>query len=137
MKDIAQAAKDAAKATREIRNSLISSYRETLIDIGESLVFFTPLKTGLASSNWNVGLRRTSNEREPLSGEKGVAAVNAMKLQVLSLEPKNVSIFNNPIEYIDDLEGGTSPQARSGMVEPTMYRIGDIWQSNLLKNKII
>ena len=137
MISLAQAAKDAAIATRRTRSFLVLSYHATLYDIGESLVFFTPYKTGLASSNWNVGTAPISTERKVTEGIKGQASLNAMLSQVQHISMGTSAIFSNPIDYIDKLESGTSRQAPAGMVTPTRVRIDDIWIKNLKEFNII
>ncbi len=134
---LTKAAEDAAKAVKEVKVDLTHCYRETLYDIGDSLVFFTPLKTGLASSNWNVGKGRISTVRNPKEGLKGTASLQAIGSQVSSINLGDTAIFSNPVEYIDDLELGTSRQAPAGMITPTKARIDDIWLSNLKKYNLI
>ncbi len=135
---LAAEALNTAAALKRTRESLVLSYKETVYDIGESLVFFTPLKTGLASSNWGVSNSGSKSlEREVKEGVKGKASLEAISRSIPSLDFSKATIFNNPVDYIDDLEKGTSPQARAGMVTPTKTRINDLWLKNLRKNKII
>lgn len=137
--NIAEAARKAASATQEVKKALTSAYQKTLLDIGDSLVFFTPLDTGLSSSNWNIGSTgHIPSQRKVLSGVKGRAAKEAMKDQVLKVSLGGVVLFNNPVDYIDDLERGVgSPQAPSGMIRPTKIRIEGMWLDNLNKLKLI
>lgn len=137
-KSLAAAALDAVAALKETRDNLAISYRDTIYSIGESLVFFTPLKTGLASSNWGVSNTGSKSvEREVQDGVKGKASLEAFSKMIPLLDFSKVAIFNNPVEYIDELEKGTSPQSRAGMVTPTKARVSDLWLANLRKNKVI
>lgn len=137
---LSKAAKEAVKDIRRVRENLTLSFENTLLDIGEALAFYTPIDTGLASSNWNVTSEkqgRISTVRDPRDGPKGAASMDAMKQQIQTFEISNSAIFHNPVDYIDDLEKGTSRQAPAGMVTPTLARVDDIWLSNLNKYGLI
>lgn len=123
---------------KRVRDNLALSYQNTLYDIGSTLVYYTPIKTGLASSNWNVTPRGTmTTQRQPIKGEKGAAALTAISYQVQGIQAGQQATFYNTVEYIDDLEGGSSRQAPSGMVTPTLTNIDNIWIENLKKSKLI
>ncbi|AFK66657.1 tail completion or Neck1 protein [Colwellia phage 9A] len=135
---LAQAAENAAKALKEVKIDLNHCYRETLYDIGDALVFYTPLKTGLASSNWNLGTGRISTVRKPVAGLKGTASLEAFEYQIESFDLGKSALFSNSVDYVHtDLERGTSTQAPAGMVTPTKARIDDIWFVNLKKYNLI
>jgi hypothetical protein len=135
---LASAAKIVAKALEEVKVDLNHAYKETLYDVGASLVYYTPILTGLASSNWNVDKTGgISTVRQPSEGIKGTASLEAIETQIESFNLGDTAIFSNPVDYIDDLEKGTSRQAPAGMVTPTRVRIDDIWLENLKKYNLI
>lgn len=136
--NFAAAIKGVVTELKGVRDSLTLSYQNTLYDIGSTLVYYTPIKTGKASSNWNVtSASKSYNIREPVNGEKGLSSLTAISYQVQGIDAGETATFYNPVEYIEDLENGYSRQAPSGMVTPTMPNIEDIWISNLRKNKVI
>lgn len=138
MISLAQGALNAARELLGIKKGIEDAYVHTIRDIGESLVFYTPFRTGLASSNWNVsGNGNTSPERPVVEGIKGESSIQAIAAQSLGLKLGVTATFSNPVHYIDDLERGTSRQARGGMVTPTISRVNDLWLLNLEKQKII
>lgn len=138
MASLSEAIRDSIKELKRVKDNLILSYEATLYDIGGSLVWYTPLRTGLASSNWNVtNSDRSEPVREPSGFEKGKASLDAMQGQIKQLKLGSEIIYYNPVEYIDDLEGGFSRQAPSGMVTPTVMRINGIWVQNLEYFKVI
>lgn len=135
---LAQGALQAAKELKRVRQDLTLCFRETLIDIGEALVFYTPIKTGLASSNWNVtDTGSIPLERQPIEGKKGAASIDAITVQVQSIKIGGVLVYSNPVDYIEDLEKGSSRQAPAGMVTPTKLRINGIWLANLKKYNLL
>lgn len=125
------------KELKGVRDNLTLSYQTTLYDIGKTLVYYTPIKTGLASSNWNVTPQgKAGNIRQPVKGEKGLSSLTAISYQVKGINAGERSTFYNPVHYIEDLEGGTSRQAPAGMVTPTMTHVQDLWIKNLKKHKL-
>ena len=138
MASLSQAASDLIKELREVQENLSLCYQATLYEVGELLVYYTPIDTGLASSNWNVGnLGQISIEREPIEGVKGLAALRAISGQVKHVNMELDAYFRNPVDYIGDLDKGKSRQALGGMIVPTMSRVDDIWLSNAKKYKLI
>lgn len=138
----------AIKATvselKMVKQDLIISYQTTLYEIGELLVYYTPIDTGLASSNWNVSSgQRTEAEREPSDeGQKGALSLEAISYQVKDLYKEPLALFYNPVDYIDeldsgDLDNGGSRQAPAGMTIPTVRHVENIWMDNLQKVGII
>ncbi len=136
--DIAKAALNAAKAAQLLKDDLQDAYEETLLDIGKSLIHFTPLLTGLSSSNWNLGVKTSEwSERGVQHGTKGQAAITAMTQQVKELHNNTKTVvFKNPVDYIEDLERGSSPKAPAGMITPTKMRVEGLWLKNLKKRKL-
>lgn len=127
-----------ANEVKRVRDNLTLSYQNTLYDIGKTLVYYTPIKTGLASSNWNVTPEgKMSTVREPLQGDKGLSSTTAISYQVQGINAGESALFYNTVHYIDDLESGSSRQAPSGMITPTLPNIEDIWISNLRKQQLI
>ena len=62
---LSAAIKATVRELEMIKQDLIISHQVTMYEIGERLVYYTPLKTGLASNNWNV---TASQETEPERG---------------------------------------------------------------------
>ena len=135
---LGQAAKAAIAELKRTKANLVLAYQATLYDIGKTLVFYTPIDTGLASSNWNVSNKgRISTIREPVEGDKGTAALEAMAIQVKDLQPGTAATFNNPVDYTPDLEDGFSRQAPAGMITPTKPLIDAMWLNNLRQYNLI
>ena len=138
MASLTEAIRDSIKELKRVKKNLILSYEATLYDIGGTLVWYTPLRTGLASSNWNVtNSDRSEPVREPSGFEKGKASLDAMQGQIKQLKLGSGVIYYNPVDYIDDLEGGFSRLAPDGMISPTIRRMDEIWVQNLEYFKVI
>ena len=140
-KTLSVAIKEFTKELEGVRDSLTSAYQNTLYDVGNTLVYYTPIDTGYASSNWNVSSGdRVESEREPEKGIKGAASLLAIQKQVKGLEKEPFALFYNPVDYIGDLNGDNGPptsrQAPTGITVPTTSKIQDIWEMNLTKFNI-
>ena len=138
MAGLADAIMQSVSALKGIQKGLDAAYQDTLLDVGTSLVFFTPIDTGVASSSWSVGEIAIYGEpRVPSGGNKGDASISAIQSQVKSIKAGSKSVFYNNADYIDELEAGKSQQATAGMVTPTKVRIDGFWINNLKKYGII
>lgn len=109
---------------------LIQNTNELKKDVADTLITAlaetTPVDVGTAISNWQVGLgdavANTVSAQVP--GHKGstwepnvrgTLADATMRIDT-ALPGEAIHVTNN-LDYIDDLEGGSSPQARDGMVK--------------------
>lgn len=135
MTGLADAVTKSVSALKGIQRGLDAAYQDTLVDVGLSLIFFTPIDTGAARSNWNVGLTTSYGKpTEPLGGN---GPIHAIQGQVTTIKAGSNSVFYNNVDYIDELEAGKSPQAQAGMVTPTKVRVNGFWIKNLKKYRII
>jgi len=138
MASLEEAIRDSIKELEGIKSNLILAYEATLYDVGGELVYHTPIDTGVASSNWNVtNSDRSEPVKEPYGFEKGKASLDAIQDQIKKLKLGSDVIYYNPVDYIDDLEGGSSRQAAMGMIKPTELRINGLWVQNLEYFKVI
>lgn len=85
------------------------------------LVTATPVDTGRARGNWQVGLG------SPVRDARGVVALGAAISQGLgkaarAKEGQDIYVSNN-VEYIQALNDGWSAQAPAGFVEATITRV--------------
>ena len=101
-----------AQTIKELRRKVLAVMRE----LGQS----TPVKTGLARGNWQVGLD------VPPSGTVGLRSFASMmssalaKLMVKRI-PALVYVVNN-IDYVAKLNAGSSRKAPAGFVQAAINR---------------
>jgi hypothetical protein len=138
MASLEESIRDSITELKRVKENLTLAWESTLYDIGGELVHFTPIDTGLASSNWNVtNSDRSEPVREPYGFEKGKASLDVIQGQIKQLNLGSDVIYYNPVDYIDDLEGGSSRQAAGGIIKPAELRINGLWVQNLEYFKII
>jgi len=97
--------------------------RNIITDIIDEVVFRTPVDTGRARSNWQLGIDKINSTVKLDSFDpEGDATAN----KLISLIPEYVlgmSIYvANSVPYIHDLENGKSRQAPVGMVAVTQIK---------------
>lgn len=93
------------------------------LDLLRRIVFRTPVDTGRARGNWQVNLG-PSDDNAVLSVDTGGAQTLASGAAVVAgAQPYGlITIFNN-VEYITFLEGGSSRQSPTGMVEVSLAEV--------------
>lgn len=89
--------------------------RRAALAIDRKLVRKTPVDTGLARSNWLVGINRERTEIGPILGVVGAIATGKMALTAVKTGD-TVTISNN-VPYIGMLNAGWSKQAPAEFVE--------------------
>lgn len=93
------------------------------IDIGSSLVMMTPVDTGHARHNWNVGFGAAMRGEREGFDKGGGATVGRITQDVTDKARFGVTMyFNLNIPYGVKLEYGHSTQAPNGMVRVTVAR---------------
>lgn len=113
--------------TAKVEVAANNSARNIIGDIADELIFRTPVDTGRARANWQLGVNAI-NKKVNLNtfDPEGDATSN----KLYSLIPKNVlglSIYiANSVPYIYDLENGRSKQAPNGMIKLTQIRFRQI-----------
>ncbi len=106
-----------ANASKTIRKAAMAGTREAVLR--------TPVKTGHARISWNLsagrpksgqtegpGTSKVDTNRQVASAKALIDAANAIKGWKIGMG--NLFIANS-VSYIDDLDKGTSAQARAGM----------------------
>lgn len=102
-----------------------------LIEIDTGVVLMTPVDTGRARSNWNIGVNNVDlTERETEDNAQSV--IERAKKIIRQVVVGDVIYISNNVKYIKFLEDGSSEQAPSGMVALTLQRIQQI-QGDALK----
>jgi len=93
--------------------------RKVGLDITKNIIKRTPIDTGRARANWQVGRTLSANQTEA----KDKTGNNTTKKASEIINRMNAGgifyIFNN-LEYINRLEYGSSKQAPHGMVRITL-----------------
>ena len=108
--------------------------RKVALTLDQVLVISTPVDTSRARSNWvvSIGVPILTDLPPEIDGSLGQrsAAINAAISKALSQGLQAINawtitigqdiVISNGVPYIVELDGGSSPQAKNGMVEPAI-----------------
>jgi len=103
---------------RDRSNKLV---RAVLLEAHRRLVMRTPVRTGRARANWNVGVDKIDRSNNPEKFDKsGRAAIQEGQATILAdFKAGDRAFITNSLPYIPPLENGSSKQAPEGMVKVT------------------
>lgn len=115
--------KDAVK--RSIRGKASKLMRALLLEILARLIRRTPVDTGRARQNWNVGVNAIDRSADTdAAGRSGSGASSRGAAKILAeFEPGDVGFITNALDYVQELERGHSSQAPEGMVAVTAAEV--------------
>ena len=100
-------------------DDLVLFHKKVSLDALGRVVEKTPVDTGRARANWQVGIDNAPEGEVPIGTDprgNGLAALTALR-------PNRVVYISNNVEYIVPLEEGSSNQAPNGMVAVTLEEL--------------
>lgn len=104
-----------------VRQGELEARREIAFEVAYRIISRTPVDSGQARANWNVGLQRndasTNSEPDP-SGQTAIARAEETLARMSSNDTR--VYITNALPYINRLEHGWSDQAPNGMVQITL-----------------
>lgn len=107
--------------------------RAATIELFSGVIKATPVDTGAAKGAWATTVGKPADGVEERLGE-GVAIA-----EVIANTPPGAgqeTYLSNALPYIEELENGSSKQARAGMVRGNMDRVSQIVAAAIEKNKV-
>lgn len=90
--------------------------RKTVIDLMSRVVNETPVDTGRAKGNWQVGVNQEPQGTVETTDKQGNATVSKGTSEALRGSLGDVWYITNNLPYIGVLEAGSSAQAPKGFV---------------------
>ena len=99
--------------------------QQVALDVDKGVVLQTPVDTGRARGGWNVGINNVnlSDTGEDKSGAKTIAENEST---ITRADHSDAIFISNNVDYIEELEKGSSDQAPQGMVAKTLRRFPQI-----------
>jgi hypothetical protein len=111
---------------RNIEVSTNEIAKDVALELVKILVNRTPVDTSTALSNWQVGINRPVGSTIPphfpgiggsSAGSSRAATIAKATAMIASKKPGQPIYVSNLLDYIEDLNDGTSRQAPKGFVE--------------------
>lgn len=109
-------ARELKRIADEVQHALAAIPGEVTAEMLELLVTATPVKTGLARSNWVVSLGSPASGRVPVRSEVDTVNSGAATARTVDPDVPDRWITNN-VDYVPLLNAGSSRQAPAGYVE--------------------
>jgi hypothetical protein len=110
----------------EVRDGVDKVLKRAAIEVDQKVVFATPVDTGRARSNWIAsiggpagGTRGAFSPGSKLGlgeGNNAQAAISAARFTINSRSFKQAIFISNNLDYIGDLNNGSSQQAAANFV---------------------
>ncbi len=107
-------------AERETATAVAEASRELALAVLEGVVARTPVRTGRARANWQVGLERPPGGVLEETDKDGRTTVARGRAGIARARPFETIWIVNNLPYIGVLEQGSSRQAPRGMVAATL-----------------
>lgn len=104
-------------------DQLVKLHRKISLEALARIILKTPVDTGRARGNWQVGINKYPSNQLDVTDKSGDKALAKGIAKTLKIPPfANVWISNN-VDYIIYLEEGTSKQSPKGMIKLTIEEL--------------
>ena len=104
----------------EIEQELVEFHEKIAIEIHTGAVYHTAVKIGRARGGWQITINVTPRAKTGKLDKDGSATVEAGIAALAGLEPYQVVIVSNNVDYIIYLDGGSSQQFPEGIIDPVI-----------------
>ena len=100
--------------------------RALALEVVKRIVLRTPVDTGRARGNWNVGVGSPDSGYTDNVDEGGWQTISRGHAIIGGSGPGQIIYITNSLPYILPLEYGSSKQAPAGMVSVTLAELGNL-----------
>lgn len=90
---------------------------KTALVINQIVILATPVDTGRARANWQVGLGGPITEEIMEEDKTGAATISRNNSRLAVRRPRQIIFLSNNVDYINELNRGSSSQAPANFVE--------------------
>ena len=121
--------RELAKASKDLtERQFILFHKKVVLEALARIVQKTPVDTGRARGNWQVGIGQPITTETDAKEKSGAGTLNRGVTALASLPPFAVVFISNNVQYIEYLENGTSKQAPKGMIMVTIEELRGMFQ---------
>ena len=111
---------DIRKFNSNTEEAATEIVRGTALTLFGKVILRTPVLTGRARANWQASIQRPANGVVDKNDKSGRAAMADAKSTVGKMRLGESILLVNNLDYIGDLENGTSKKSPEGMVKVTV-----------------
>lgn len=116
MPDLTAFARRIRRRGRMVEKGANKAVIETAIVIDQAVVIATPVDTGRARANWQVGLGVPVTEATEDTDQGGQGTITKNGATIRARQPKQNIYISNNVNYIEALNDGSSSQAPANFV---------------------
>lgn len=128
---------DVTRFIEDSLNAIEAVAKDIIIEIGESVVTLTPVKTGRLKGNWQMTVGSPSMHSLIRYDFRGHETLEDINKGAMSFTAGQIAYIVNNLSYAGFIEdGGSRYKAPEGMVKPTMAKFNFIIGEAIKKYKI-
>lgn len=114
---------DVARFAQKTKISMDLVVQRLTFQVFRDIVMKTPVDTGAARANWQVGITFPPDGKVEAVDKSGGATVAGVAQTVSAIRAGGITYIVNNLPYVMALEFGSSKQAPQGMVRTTLASI--------------
>ena len=117
MPDLANFGRRIERAGDDVEDGVNRVVRQAAVAVNQTVTLATPVDTGRARANWQVGIGAPVLEATEDVDPNGNATINRNNGKIALRQKRQTVYISNNVAYIGRLNAGSSAQAPAGFVE--------------------
>jgi hypothetical protein len=105
------------RRARQVESGASDAVKSAALVINQVVILETPVKTGHARANWQIGLVAPITKEIDAEDIDGAATIARNNTLIRAREKRVDIILSNNVPYINELNEGSSSQAPAGFVQ--------------------
>ena len=105
------------RRARQVETGASRILRVTALTVNQTVILATPVDTGHARANWQIGIDAPITEEIDEDDEGGLTTVARNASIIRSATPRKAIVLSNNVPYINLLNEGSSSQAPAQFVQ--------------------
>lgn len=105
------------RRARQVEKGASAALRATALVISQTVTLATPVDTGHARANWQVGIDTSITQEIDANDLSGFATVSKNAGIIRTSKPQKMIVISNNVPYIQQLNEGSSEQAPAQFVQ--------------------
>ncbi len=110
-------ARRIARRARQVETGASRTVRRVALAINQSVIFATPVLTGHARANWQIGIESPVTDEIDEEDKSGQTTIIRNESVIQTSKPRKSIILSNNVPYIHVLNEGSSAQAPEQFVQ--------------------
>ncbi len=122
------------RRARQVETGTSDAVKMAALIINQAVVLETPVDTGHARANWQVGLVAPITKEIDAEDKEGGATIARNNTLIKAREKRVDIILSNNVSYINELNEGSSSQAPAGFVQlAVLAAVGTLAKTRVFK----